>query len=292
MLSRPDHTWHGAAIMWHDTLHSDVQAIPNTHDRFTGIKVNFGGHSVLAISAYLPTSGKDDEMLDCLDELSNYITANKKNVDTTVIGMDSNCSMKSSSRRQKSFQLFCEENDLLKFCHVEPTFHHNNGSSSSNIDYFLITANNITRTDTISLQCNKEYPQNLSSHDPVIGNILVQHTPQTTKQGLYKHTYTDFDQNRIIWRDEKVAEYQTLANKALSEYEAWFPTPDFIPLKCQLFSELLVKTAEICFDIRPSTTSRRPNHVQDCIRHGNISRDVIKSGKMVENPDLVITDFL
>ena len=45
-LGNPDHTWHGAAIMWHDTLNSDILAIPNTHDRFTGVKVNVGGHSV------------------------------------------------------------------------------------------------------------------------------------------------------------------------------------------------------------------------------------------------------
>ena len=258
-LGNPDHTWHGAAIMWHETLNSDILAIPNSHDRFTGVKINVCGHSVLAISAYLPTSGRDDEMLECLAELSNYIVVNNKNVDTIIIGMDSNCSVKSTPRRQISFKLFCEENNLSKFSHPDPTFHHHNGSSSC-IDYFLITTKSACMIDSISLQCNQEYPQNLSSHDPVIAALLVPSTAQTCKQGLYEHTYSDFEQRKIVWDIDRVPEYQALANKALSEYDALFAPLDCIPLKCKLYSELLVKAAEICFDTLPNKPARKDKH--------------------------------
>ena len=69
-LSTPDHTWHGAAVMWHDSLNSSASHILNTNDRFTGIKLKFQGVSILAISLYLPTSGKDNEFVECLAELS------------------------------------------------------------------------------------------------------------------------------------------------------------------------------------------------------------------------------
>ena len=48
--------------------------------------------------------------------------------------------------------------------------------------------------------------------------------------------------------------------KILQDYEAIFATDDFIPLKCQLYSELLVKSAEICFKSRSSVPKRKTKH--------------------------------
>ena len=96
-VASSDHTWHGAAIMWHDSVSSNVVNISNTNDRFTGIRLSFRGQSVLAITAYLPTSGKDDEFLSCLSELSNFIVENDIDADTILIGTDSNCSSNSVS---------------------------------------------------------------------------------------------------------------------------------------------------------------------------------------------------
>ena len=140
-LSSYDHTWHGAAIVWHESLNSNILNINNQHDRFTGIKMNLEGQSILAISAYMPTSGKDDEYLDCLAELSLFISENNSDSGTILIGTDSNCSEKSSYRRIQGLKKFCDEHNLLKVCNQEPTFHHHNGQSSSNIDYFLISIN-------------------------------------------------------------------------------------------------------------------------------------------------------
>ena len=72
-LGRSDHTWHGAAILWHGSIDPNIECIDNTHDRFTGIKLKFSGANLLAISAYLPTSGKDDDFLSCLGQLSSQI---------------------------------------------------------------------------------------------------------------------------------------------------------------------------------------------------------------------------
>ena len=68
MLSSPDHTWHGSAIAWHHTLDSLIENISTSNERFTGVLLNFPGLKLLAISVYFPTSGKDDEFLDCTGE--------------------------------------------------------------------------------------------------------------------------------------------------------------------------------------------------------------------------------
>ena len=105
-LGSPDHTWHGTAIMWHESLNSSVLSVANVHHRFTGIRLDLQGFTTLAISLYLPTSGKDEDFLACLVELSIYIRENTSNSDAVLIGTDSNCSERSSPRRLQAFTSF------------------------------------------------------------------------------------------------------------------------------------------------------------------------------------------
>ena len=183
--------------MWHESLNSSVLNLPNTHDRFTGIKLNLQGQHILAIAAYLPTSGKDDDFLDCLAQLSNFIQENKGDTCTVLIGTDSNCSSKSTPRRLHGFEQFREEHNLLKVCLSEPTFHHSNGQSSSNIDYFLISCNHSLAPNLCNIfsQCTQDYPQNFSSHDPVITTLVVPYVEQECNLEKYGYTYTEFIQS-------------------------------------------------------------------------------------------------
>ena len=197
-LRKSDHTWHGAAIMWHESLNSNVQNICNTHERFTGIKLNFQGQHFLAIAAYLPTSGKDDEFLDCLDQLTDFIQQNSSDGSTILIGTDSNCSPKSTPRRLSGFQQFCQDHELTKVCLSVPTFHHSNGMSSSNIDYFLLS-HKYSQTPKLSKtfsQCTQDFPENFSSHDPVFATLQIPGVTHSTALEKCSHTYSDFTQTK------------------------------------------------------------------------------------------------
>ena len=159
--------------MWHDSLNSDIINIKNTNDRFTGIKLCSHQKPILVISAYLPTSGKDEEFLDCLAELSVYIQENSKCGEILLVGTDSNCSERSSHRRYQGFLKFCSDHNLVKVSVSEPTFHHHNGTSCSTIDYFLISqeqAPNITNT---AIECTLDHPENFSCHDPVSAKLCI-----------------------------------------------------------------------------------------------------------------------
>ena len=107
------------------------------------------------------------------------------------------------------------------------------------------------------MQPCQEHPQNLSSHDPIIANFLVPSAAQAPRQEKYSHTYSDFTNLRVRWNEENLAEYQITAAKVPSESEAFFHSPEFIPLKCQLYSDLLVKTAEICLPTSPCQPARK-----------------------------------
>ena len=119
-----------------------------------------------------------------------------------------------------------------------------NGQSSSNIDFFLISRKNTPQSylSNILSQCKQDHPQIFSRHDPVLATLLIPSSDDTKRSEKYSHTFTDFIQPRVVWDGDDLDEYQTNAADVLTEFESFFPTPEFIPLKCHLYSDLLVKT--------------------------------------------------
>ena len=55
--------WHGTALGWHESLGSCVKVLESINDRFTAVKLSLSNQSLLVVSLYAPTSGKDDEFL-------------------------------------------------------------------------------------------------------------------------------------------------------------------------------------------------------------------------------------
>ena len=70
--------WHGAAVAWHTDLHYAVTELPATHDRFAAVILNISGSTViLAISLYAPTAGKDEDFLECLGYLEEFLISHQ-----------------------------------------------------------------------------------------------------------------------------------------------------------------------------------------------------------------------
>ena len=157
--------WHGAAIGWHTELDAEVMPLPAFSNRFMGVKLETHDGSILAISLYAPTSGQDDEYLECLDDLTVYIQSHMAGNNEIVIGTDANCCSKSTKRRKMAWESFCKKFNLEVHSNGIPTFHHHNGSSESCIDFFL-SSKSLRLTD-MSQVCTLETTLNLSSHDPL-----------------------------------------------------------------------------------------------------------------------------
>ena len=171
-MMNPGHSWHGVAIGWHNSLNSHVTPLQSNYERFAGAKLSVGSSSsLLAISLYAPTHGKDDEYLECLSYLTEFILENKSENDSMLIGADTNCSSKSSSRRRKAWSDFCENFSLTSHAGPDPTFHHHNGSSESCIDTILSSKS--LKPSTIVQLCTLEDPINLSSHDVLTTTLTI-----------------------------------------------------------------------------------------------------------------------
>ena len=105
-----------------------------------GIKISFSTGSLILLSLYAPTSGQDENFLDSMSSITELPrTSGYNHGDTIIIGADTNCSTKSSSRRQLAWGNFCNRYNLAILAPPFPTFHHHNGLSHSCIDVFAAT---------------------------------------------------------------------------------------------------------------------------------------------------------
>ena len=247
--------WHGAAIGWHNDIASYITFPTSNHERLAGIKLSMNDKSILLVSFYAPTAGHDDDFLESVAYLSEYILQHSSVDDQIVIGTDSNCSANSTTRRKASWKNFCETHSFQVCSKGAPTFHHNNGSSKSCIDFFVTSRS--LKISNLSQYCTLETPLNLSSHDPITASIVLQVKAEENKSE-YSNSYTDFNREKVLWDAEKMTQYQELATQALAGASEYWDTPESIPLLCSLFSNLLVKCAKMVFTTSSSKKSGAP----------------------------------
>ena len=245
--------WHGAAIGWHQDINSNVSFPETNHESFVGLRLDIADNSLLLISFYAPTSGQDDDFLESLSYLTEYIRENLRSDDKLVIGTDSNCSGKSTPRRKLAWDNFCETFSLKIHQTGSPTFHHNNGTSESSIDLFATSSS--LETSNLQQFCTLETPLNMSSHDPITATIVLLQDKSEKAENLFSSTYSDFQPERIIWNESKMAQYHDLADKALSDALTYWDTPEAIPLLSSLCSQLLVQCARMVFGTKSSKNS-------------------------------------
>ena len=85
VLHNPANTWHGVAIGWRrDDINASIEVIENIHDKFVGIRMSIGEKNVLLISFYAPTAGQDDDFLESISYLSDFIRSNASASDAVI----------------------------------------------------------------------------------------------------------------------------------------------------------------------------------------------------------------
>ena len=244
-------TWHGSAIGWDESIDKHISKLPVISERFCGVSYSDKQTSIIAYTAYLPTSGQDDEFLDVLAKLSFDIKSNVALNTSILIGLDSNQSDKSSRRRSEAMKTF-REDFLFKSILLDKkaTFHHNNQTSMSQIDhilYFVPEEMNI-KVNLHKHLCLLENFSNLSSHDALVGNIVLPISKETSQETDYSSTYESFLVPKPQWNEAGLCGYQEQSAEVLKNLITQFPEPENIPILCELFSKMLVIAAESNFE--------------------------------------------
>ena len=197
ILIKTGPTWHGTALGWHSSFTPHMTKLPIISTRFCGVLLKNELLDIIAFTAYLPTAGQDDEFLEEIALLTNDIANNISSNTNIIIGLDANCSNKSTIRRKDAFDTFTNEFSLESILPGdEPTFHHNDGVSETQIDHIL--TNNLRLVTFLKQRCKKEEHSNLSSHDAIIGRIKTEKECKKDDDIDYSDSYEDFVPKKII----------------------------------------------------------------------------------------------
>ena len=221
------------------------------------VEVEVEEFEFLAYTLYLPTAGQDEDFLEVLSQFSADIMLHQHNSSAIYIGTDSNHSEKSSKRRKEGMSDFMKSFSLKTILTNDvATFHHNNQSSSSQIDHILYSENSSFCIDLLDHLCNQEDSDNLSAHDVIIGKIKVPQPISSKYQKDYSHTYEPFLISKPIWEMQYVENYQDMVKEAFIGIFESFKSPEFIPALSEMCSKALVLSAEMCF----KTTNPKSYH--------------------------------
>ena len=139
ILLKSGPTCNGTAIGWHSSFSSSINQLPTISTRFCDVKFNNNNLEIIAYTVYLPTAGQDDDFTEEISFLTNDLLLHSSSSSIFIIGIDANCSEKSSLRRQEVFASFTEKFSLKTLLPgKEPTFHHNNGLSETQTDHINV----------------------------------------------------------------------------------------------------------------------------------------------------------
>ena len=279
LMLTPGTAWHGTTIGWSVDIDRFVKKLPIISDRFCGIFYSDNCSNILSYTAYLPTSGQDEEFLEVLDQLSSDISQYLQTNVAVIIGADTNQSNKSSKRRteamEKFKQVFSLKSILLS---REPTFHHNNQTSVSQIDTILYF---LPQSSSMQLQfldhiCKLNESANLSSHDVILAKMKLPILREETAETDFSPTYQKFTVNKPIWDEANKEQYQEQTFKVLSELFQQFDGPQFIPALSEMCAKTLVISAEQNFETtKPKTKKKNP--------FPNFSAERVNAYKLHEN---------
>ena len=253
------------------------------------MKITDGQTNIIAYSAYLPTSGQDEEYLEVLSLLSFDIRNNKNENSCILIALDTNQSEKSNRRRSEGMKQFCEQFFLQGvLTNSDPTFHHNNQISTSQIDNILayIPEKSPVQISLFKHLCKLDNYANLSSHDALVAKLITPTVKKTIPETDYSHTYETFVVRKPKWDQTGILGYKKQTARVLKNLLCEFDEPEYIPLLSELFSKMLVISAENDFETsRPKTKSSNDKiffslkHKNAFRRHKNICKEWRKQGR-------------
>ena len=238
-------TWHGTALAWHNSVTNYVTKLPLVSSRFCGIRLFKDNIDILAFTVYLPTSGKDQEYLEEIDLLSHNIQEHCSASSLILIGIDANVSEKSNERRKNAFNKLQETFQLKTILPgTQPTFHHNNGSSESQIDHIL--TNDKRMVSFYEQRCKYFDSENLSSHDVLVASIkCINIELQRDHESLQ---YEDFNPAKIVW--ENNSNYEEMTSNIVLNLLKKYDLPEYLPSLAEMISNSITVCAKKCFAIK------------------------------------------
>ena len=266
------------------SIDKDITELPIISERFCGVKYvdKRTDISVILYTIYLPTSSQDEEFLEIISLLSFDIDQNNTDNSVIILGTDSNVSSKSSKRRLESMKNFLSIFSMSTILtNDQPTFHHNNQTSVSQIDhiYFFVPEQSDVNVRLKKHLCLKDDPSNISSHDVLVGEVVLPVVREHAESEDYSSSYTPFLVKKPKWNESGLEGYQNQSARILGGLCAKYEKVEYLPTLCEMFSRALVISAEKHFET--TKPSQKKKKTEDLPHFSREYRDAHKNHKAV-----------
>ena len=269
--------WHGTAIGFDPTIFLKSLKLPRTSTRFCGVKLSTGSINILAYAVYLPTAGQDDYFLEVLTQLSQDISLHMSEDCIIMIGIDSNVSENSPRRRKDAFLEFSSTFSLSSILiDQRPTFHHNNGTSETQIDHIL--TNNCDLVKFKELNCKLFDSDNLSSHDAITGEIKIPFKLNKKSNNVCQdNCYQNFKPEKISWKE--CSEYERMTSLVLGELLEKYDKPEHLPALGEMISNSIALCATKCYPYKKA--GQNNNKKKSTLKFSKTLRDAYHNHRKV-----------
>ncbi len=245
----------GVAILWHKDLSPYIRILPDGGNRLIAIQFPTESSTITLINTYMPTTGSMDTSTTytaMLDEVISVIS--KYESSSTVIWTgDINASYQErrcQSQNDKLLKIFCQENRLILAPGMPstPTYHHFNGSSTSQLDYFLQLE--AQRSIFTEISVDSRHPCNASSHDAVTAEISTHFVMKKQPQVV------PYNKPKINWEKADMEKYRALTNARLQALMDTLPDPAHPEILLSRTNSILYETSLECDP--KATRKKRP----------------------------------
>ena len=236
----------GTMVMWKKHLDKFITTIPVSSSSFLPVVLSPPGClTSVHFALYLPTSGKEDEFLDQITQLSTVVEDVLEKYKDCVVFIRGDGNVNTNNvARTKIFSSFLANHSLKQLNLKHKTYHHfiGGGHFDSEID-IILHSNHIKFDESVSkIFCRLEHPDMDSHHDAILSTVLLPISEhQEPPQNLVTAPRITHSRQRVVWSEEGTVLYQQEVASKLSEARLnWLS-----PLSKTSLSVLLFKTNDI-----------------------------------------------
>ena len=94
----------------------------------------------------------------------------------------------------------------------------------------------------------KDDPNNISSHDVIIGEVFLPGVEEDAPKAFESASYSQLILNKPKWNESGMSEYQSQTARVLQELSEEYDKVEYIPALCEMISKTLVISAENNFE--------------------------------------------
>ena len=203
-------SFHGVALGIKTELMDKVTEIEIQQKNIIAIKVSTGNEEIIIINVYMPTRGKDNDFEEATDVIKSILEEHASDNQKVILMGDTNITVKSSERRQKTWRSLMEDFNLTDNITGNITHTHHPTQSEDELDRY-VTRGLDPRIEVLNEDLGT------SDHRPVIAEISVK------KDSVCEPVKGDPIESKVNIQAiiENRELFEELTNKLADEIETW-----------------------------------------------------------------------